>query len=160
MGRAARHLDARVIMYADEITPQMTEAIDETERRRAKQIAYNEVHGITPVSIRKAVRRGIEMELKARKTARDAFGPTRSEQEYDREQLIEMMKEEMLEAARNLEFERAAKLRDQVAKLEGLPKYRTDAKIARSDVEDAKPKPGAPRSRAGITTRGGRKANR
>lgn len=157
MGRAARHLDARVIMYADSVTPQMQEAIDETERRRTKQVAYNDKHGITPVSIRKAVRRGMEMELKARKTARDALGPARNEQEYDREQLMDMLKEEMLEAARNLEFERAAKLRDQVAQLEAAPKYKTSEKIARSEVEDAKPKPGAPRSKAGIT---GRKSKR
>jgi len=154
MGRAARHLDARVIMFADTVTPQMQEAIDETERRRQKQVAFNEEHDITPQTIRKAIRRGIELELKARKTARQAIAPTKHEQEYDREELIEMLRNEMLEAAKQLEFERAAKLRDQLAEIESSPTIKGDGKLSRKEVENPKPKPGAPRSRAGITQRG------
>ena len=157
MGRAARHLDARVILYADEVTPQMQDAIDETERRRAKQVEYNVEHGITPTSIRKAIRRGIENELKARKTARSAFTPGQTDVEYDRDEMIEMLTNEMLEAANALEFEKAARLRDQIKKLEATPKYKSGEKVSRAEVEAPKPRPGAPRSRAGITGRGGRK---
>jgi excinuclease ABC subunit B len=163
MGRSARNVNARVIMYADAMTPQMQMAIDETERRRAKQVAYNEQHGITAQTIVKAIRRGIEQELSARKTARAAFSPTKVEKEYEREELIEMLEAEMLEAAQQLEFEKAARLRDQVAELRAMPDYgATDGsgrKLTRSDVDDeAKPKPGMARSKAGRTGRSKRAA--
>src|SRR5690606_9296331 len=111
MGRAARNVDAKVVMYADKITPAMATAIDETERRRAKQVAYNEAHGITPTQIVKAIRRGIETELAARRTAQRAGAE--AEPEYEREGLIGELEREMLEAAESLEFEKAAALRDQ-----------------------------------------------
>ncbi len=157
MGRAARHLDARVILFADVVTQQMQEAIDETERRRTIQVAYNEKHDITPTSIHKAIRRGIENELKARKTARSAFSPGQTDVEYDRDEMIEVLTNEMLEAAKNLEFERAAKLRDQVKQFESAPTYKAGEKVKRAEVEAPKPKPGSPRSRAGITNRSTRK---
>jgi excinuclease ABC subunit B len=151
MGRAARNVNALVVMYADQVTSQMQIAIDETERRRAKQIAYNQEHGITAQTIKKAIRRGIEKELSARKTARAALSPQRREQEYDRDELINMMEAEMLDAAQRLEFERAAQLRDQVAQLRAMPDYGSDKKITLSEVDSPKPKPGMARSKAGST---------
>ena len=156
MGRAARNVNATVVMYADSITPQMQVAIDETERRRAKQIAYNKAHGITAQTIKKAIRRGIELELKARKTARAALAPQKSEREYDRDELIEMLEAEMLDAAQRLEFEQAAKLRDQIQQLREMPNA---GPVRRTEVEASKTrgaKPGEARSKAGIT-RAGRK---
>ena len=120
MGRAARHLNSRVVMYADTVTEQMQAAIDETARRREFQLDYNRIHGITPRSIRKAIRRGIEQELSGRKTAREAVGQTRKETEHDRDELVRILSHEMIEAADRLEFERAADLRDQIAALKGL----------------------------------------
>jgi excinuclease ABC subunit B len=156
MGRAARNVNARAILYADTVTPQMQAAIDETERRREKQIAYNQKHGITATTIRKAIRRGIELELKARRTARAAVGAITEgyqEEEYDREELIELLEKEMLEAADGLEFEKAARLRDRIAEIKDSPTWGSTKKISRSEVEAPKPKPGEARSRSGITQR-------
>ncbi len=111
MGRAARNVNSMVVMYADKMTPAMRAAIEETERRRAKQIAYNEEHGITPRTIEKSIRRGIETELKARKTARAAVDS--DEPLLEASILLSELESEMLEAAESLEFEKAASLRDQ-----------------------------------------------
>ncbi|MBC8334205.1 MAG: excinuclease ABC subunit UvrB [Anaerolineales bacterium] len=122
IGRAARHVDGRVIMYADKVTKSMKRAIDETDRRRAKQIAHNEKHGIEPISIMKAVR-DITSELSA--TARAVAEPQGM---YNVEGAARMPKSElkrliahvdkaMKEAASNLEFEKAALLRDQLFEL-------------------------------------------
>jgi excinuclease ABC subunit B len=122
MGRAARNVNARVIMYADKMTPAMQGAIEETERRRAKQIAYNTEHGITPQTIIKAIRSGLQTELAAKKTAREAVAE--AEPEYEVNELIRQLEGEMLEAAQSLEFEKAATLRDQVNTLKkqyGVP---------------------------------------
>jgi len=113
MGRAARNVNAKVVMYADSITPAMQAAIDETERRRAKQAAYNREHGVTPTTIRKAIRRGLEDELKARRTAREAA--LTSERPLDAATLLAEIESEMREASESLNFERAAELRDQAA---------------------------------------------
>jgi excinuclease ABC subunit B len=115
IGRAARNVNAHVVMYADAMTPSMQAAIGETERRRAKQIAYNREHGITPQTVKKAIRRGIEMELKAGRTARDAVRS--AEPEFEVAELVRMLEDEMVEAAGQMEYEKAAKLRDQVAAL-------------------------------------------
>jgi excinuclease ABC subunit B len=136
-------------MYADQMTPQMQMAIDETDRRRAKQVAYNIEHGITAQTIKKAIRRGIEMELKAHKTARAALSPQKREQEYDREELVAILEGEMLEAAQQLEFEKAARLRDQIAELRAMPDYGSDRKLTLSELDESKPKPGMARSSAG-----------
>ncbi len=115
MGRAARNVNAAVVLYADRMTPAMQGAIGETERRRARQLAYNRAHGITPQTIRKALRRGLESVLKSRKTAREAIGL--SEEAYEVEELERVLKQEMLEAAETLDFEKAAALRDQARTL-------------------------------------------
>ncbi|MHC4768385.1 MAG: helicase-related protein, partial [Planctomycetota bacterium] len=121
MGRAARNVNSQVIMYADTVTTQMQAAIDETERRRQRQMAYNREHGITARSIRKAIRRGIEQELSASKTARSAVGLAADAEQHDRDELIRILTEEMLEAAQRLEFEKAAEIRDQIEVLKSMP---------------------------------------
>ncbi|HEX7975392.1 MAG TPA: excinuclease ABC subunit UvrB [Anaerolineales bacterium] len=120
IGRAARHVDGKVIMYADKMTDSMRHAIDETNRRRAKQAAYNEAHGIQPVSIFKAVR-DLTDQLSIKAVAepqgeyqvKGASGLPKSELQ----RVIAEMEKEMKEAARNLEFEKAAILRDQIYEL-------------------------------------------
>src|SRR5688572_14421758 len=110
IGRAARNVNAKVILYADTITPAMQKAMEETDRRRAAQVKYNAEHGIKPETIKKAIRAGIESEVKARRTVQDAIHA--DEESLDQTEIIKLLEEEMLEAARNLEFERAAQLRD------------------------------------------------
>ena len=118
MGRAARNANSTVILYADKVTKAMRDAIEETERRRAKQLAYNEAHGITPETVRKEIRTGIETELKARRKARKDI--EEHEPEIDAQELVGVLEGEMLEAAEALEFEKAATLRDQLNKVRDL----------------------------------------
>src|SRR3954451_24627897 len=115
IGRSARHVNAEVVLYADNVTQSMQRAIDETARRRALQLAYNAEHGITPETIRKAIRRGIEEEVQARTEARKAVG--RDEVTDASEEYLSELEAEMLRAAENLEFERAAALRDRVMQI-------------------------------------------
>ena len=119
IGRAARNVNAKVILYADTVTPAMQRAIDETARRRKIQLQFNADHGITARTVQKAIRTGIEAEMKARRTAREAIHE--SEQQFDQSELIRLLEEEMLEAAKNLEFERAAQLRDKLNEIKGVP---------------------------------------
>ena len=114
-GRAARHIDGQVIMYADTITKSMKRAIEETSRRRKKQLEFNKLHKITPRSIEKAIRDGIEVTKKANEVVVDAAG--QSEDEYELNTLIAELQREMESYARNLQFERAAELRDQIKEL-------------------------------------------
>lgn len=121
IGRTARNVDAAVWLYADTITPSMQKAIDETRRRRTLQLEYNARHGITPQTIRKEIQRGLTDQLRARKAAQQAVGL--EEQEYDRQEMIAQLEKEMLQAAEELEFERAARLRDQIRQLKELPEW-------------------------------------
>ncbi|MDH3582673.1 MAG: UvrB/UvrC motif-containing protein, partial [Phycisphaerae bacterium] len=97
----------------------MSQAISETERRRELQTAYNQAHGITPRTIQKAIRQGLEMEVKAHQTARDAVSAT--EDEFDAAELLAHLEKQMLEAAEVLEFEKAAALRDRIEEIQEAP---------------------------------------
>lgn len=120
IGRTARNVNAVVILYADKMTPSMQRAIDETNRRRALQIKYNQEHHIEPETIKKAIRNSLEQEISARRVAREAVRA--SEEEYNRDEMIAKVEEEMLEAAEKLDFERAAMLRDRLRELQAVPK--------------------------------------
>src|SRR4030066_480037 len=109
MGRAARHIDGNVIMYADLVTTSMREAIEETHRRRRIQEAYNKEHGITPRGIKKAIR-DITERVKAVAEAKAAYSPT----PISREEVIRLIKDleaQMRKAAKTLEFEQVARSR-------------------------------------------------
>ncbi len=114
-GRAARHINGQVIMYADNITGSLKRAIDETNRRRKLQLEYNMKHKITPRSIKKAIREGIEMLQDAEDVQMEAAGIEAAG--YDTEKAIEELEYEMDLAARNLQFEKAAVIRDRIIAL-------------------------------------------
>jgi len=119
IGRAARNSEGRVIMYADRMSSAMEEAIGETNRRRAIQSAYNEEHGITPTTIVKAVQDIIEREREETKEIQKQDlailkGGYNLLNANDRKKYIKALEKEMLEAAKNLEFERAAIIRDEI----------------------------------------------
>jgi excinuclease ABC subunit B len=120
IGRAARNVNGQAILYADRITESMRRAIDETERRRAKQIAHNEAHGITPRSVRKQVKEMIDgvysAQAKDDQKAQQA-AEIEALSEKDLGKRIKQLEKQMLEHARNLEFEKAARIRDQLAQL-------------------------------------------
>ena len=125
IGRAARHLNGTAILYADKITNSMRRAIDETERRRAKQVAFNAEHGITPKSINKRIKDIIdgvynveEAQQKLKAAQKQASYDKLGEKDLGRE--IKRVEKDMLTAARNLEFEKAAELRDQLKLLKEL----------------------------------------
>jgi excinuclease ABC subunit B len=113
IGRAARNADGKVILYGDKMTDSMDKAISETARRRAIQMAHNEAHGITPETIRKQIRDVIEA-TKVAEADQDYLSGKSVEKlsKKDRAAVIERLEQEMKEAARNLQFERAAELRD------------------------------------------------
>ncbi|TCS95676.1 excinuclease ABC subunit UvrB [Hazenella coriacea] len=118
IGRAARNANGQVIMYADKITDSMRKAIDETERRRQIQIAYNEKHGITPKTIQKKIRDVIEATKVAEEPASyQVASKTKAMTKKERQRLIEQMEKEMKTAAKELHFERAAELRDLIIEL-------------------------------------------
>jgi excinuclease ABC subunit B len=137
MGRAARNVNALVVMYADTMTPAMRAAIEETERRRVKQLAYNKEHGITPATILKSIRRGMEISLKGRKTAREAVGV--KEEQFEIDELMKEYSESMLKASESLEFEKAAAYRDSVNKLKKMKAEAAQTggstKVRKSSVE-------------------------
>lgn len=122
IGRAARHINGTAILYADKVTESMKKAMNETERRRAKQIAFNLEHGITPVGISKKIKDIIDGVYDAdteKNKARDA--KTKDEfarlDDKQQEKTLKSIEKQMLDAARNLEFEKAAELRDQLTRL-------------------------------------------
>lgn len=116
IGRAARNVNGTVIMYADSITQSMQRAMDETERRRKKQTEYNELHGITPTSIKKSIKDLIEA---SKEVAEDVAKYSVNLSDGERADLIEELKLQMRIAADALEFERAARIRDEIKKLGG-----------------------------------------
>jgi excinuclease ABC subunit B len=140
IGRAARHVNGRVLMYADHVTDSMRRAIDETNRRRAKQVAYNEAHGIEPLSIVKAVR-DLTDQVAARAVAEPQAGyRALMPAELPKDELSRMIKDlekEMRLAAEALEFEKAANLRDEIFELrdvlaekENLPPWKRARALA------------------------------
>jgi excinuclease ABC subunit B len=122
IGRAARNLNGRAILYADKITDSMRAAIDETERRRTRQVAFNAAHGIVPKSVSKRIRDMIDGAVSAtaaKEEARNAKAAAEVEamSEKDLGKRIKALEKQMLEHARNLEFEKAARVRDQLSVL-------------------------------------------
>ena len=129
IGRTARNVNAEVVLYADTVTPSMHRAIRETERRRSIQLKYNKDHQIKPESIRKAIRETLAQEVAGRRIAREAVRA--NEQEYNRTEIMAMLEKEMLDAAEQLDFERAAQLRDRLKELQEAPSLQ---KAGPSDV--------------------------
>jgi excinuclease ABC subunit B len=135
-GRAARHINGRVIMYADRMTDSMNSAISETNRRRAKQLKFNEEHGITPVSIHKAIRDITDQLSSEAKEKALGSGEARADTtlKHDKitqnelKKIIVEMEKQMKEAAKNLEFEKAAALRDEMYELKAIFADETDLK--------------------------------
>ena len=113
IGRAARNVDGRVILYGDILTESMEKAMNETNRRRALQQAYNELHGITPKSVQSTVQALLRItdDMKA--------GAPESMSEEELQALMQSVEDQMLSAAKALDFEKAAKLRDQLFELKG-----------------------------------------
>src|SRR5690606_22635574 len=142
IGRAARNSNSLVILYADAVTPAMQGAIDETNRRREKQLAYNLENGITPQTIKKSIKQAMEMEIRARKTVAEAIRA--DEAELDITEAIEGVEARMLQAAQNLEFEKSAAYRDRLKELKSMP---LTGKVALKPAEPEKPKPGTPGTR-------------
>ncbi len=134
IGRSARNVNAQVILYADTMTDSMNQAIEETRRRRALQMAYNAEHGITPETIKKAIRRGIEEEIAARHIVQQTSG-AKDDTTYITQEFIAELEAEMLSAAEQLEFERAAQLRDRIQQL----KKQLGKEVSLDDHAPAKP---------------------
>ncbi len=116
IGRSARNVNAKVLLYADKVTDSMQRAIEETRRRRELQRAYNTEHGITPETIRKAIHAGIESEAAAHAAANAAVGRG-DEAQYITDEYLAELEVEMLAAAEALEFERAAAIRDRIEQM-------------------------------------------
>jgi excinuclease ABC subunit B len=116
-GRAARHINGKVIMYGDKITDSMKRAIDETLRRRKIQEEYNRANKITPVSIQKEIKDGIEQWKKAEEFVHDVVHE--SGKEYEAKNYLAFLKTRMEACARALEFDKAARYRDEIRRLEG-----------------------------------------
>jgi excinuclease ABC subunit B len=135
IGRAARNAEGRVIMYADRITGSMERALAETDRRRAKQIAYNETHGITPATIRKNVddilqglyKGDVDMNRVTAKVDKPLVGANLAA-------VLDGLRTDMRKAAENLEFEEAARLRDEVKRLEAVELAVADDPLARQQA--------------------------
>jgi excinuclease ABC subunit B len=142
-GRAARHVDGKVILYADQVTDSMRRMLNVTERRRQQQLDYNRIHRITPRGIEKAVQEGLALESGAHELEERVV--RESGMEYDVHAAIQDIEREMLEAAEALEFERAAMLRDQLFELQSAAGLA--AKVVAGKAQKGKA-PGRPQSRA------------
>lgn len=126
IGRAARNVDGKAVLYADSITKSMKAAIDETDRRRAKQVEYNQANGITPESVRKGLNDILQSVFERADHANVGAGTGLSDQDQAKflhdpaamRKRIKQLEEKMLKAAADLEFETAADLRDEIKKLE------------------------------------------
>jgi excinuclease ABC subunit B len=114
-GRAARHINGEVVLFADQITNSMQRLLDVSEYRRARQLTYNEEHGITPKSVQRAVQESLHVILKAREVEQGIVRETPSD--FDLNELIRELERDMAAAAASLEYERAALLRDQITEL-------------------------------------------
>jgi excinuclease ABC subunit B len=129
IGRSARNVNAKVLLYADKVTDSMQRAIEETRRRRIMQEEYNQAHGITPETIRKSIRAGIEAETAAHARSNAVVGRS-DETQYITEEYLAELEAEMLAAADDLEFERAAAIRDHIVQMRGqLGKPLAEAEI-------------------------------
>ncbi|MCL4545285.1 MAG: excinuclease ABC subunit UvrB [Chloroflexi bacterium] len=176
IGRAARHINGHVIMYADRITGSMQRAIDETYRRRRIQIAYNEQHGITPQSIQKAIKdlTSTLRQVAEQPAAYEAANVSRQLPKDEIARLIKDLETQMKVAAKNLEFERAALLRDEVVQLrrdlqgenltvdprvlvDGVPQPLTPVAMNVSNTEAAAPTSTPAHGRPIHRSRGGRR---
>jgi excinuclease ABC subunit B len=128
VGRAARHLNGRVIMYADRVTDSMNAAISETNRRREKQVKYNEANGITPISIHKAIRDITDQLSSEAKQKAMALGESKAEYrtKHDKttnselQKIVAELEKQMKDSAKNLDFEKAAALRDEMYELKAI----------------------------------------
>jgi excinuclease ABC subunit B len=155
IGRAARNIEGHVIMYADKVTDSMREAIDETDRRRARQIAYNEEHGITPETVRKAV---YALEIEHKDVQADAV-ELMAGAGLPREDLLAIvrdMEKEMKRLSRELMFEEAAKVRDRII---GIRK-RLDGQVPEDDADVALAMGAAPKQRTTGPVRNWRRTRR
>ncbi|KPP89590.1 MAG: excinuclease ABC subunit UvrB [Rhodobacteraceae bacterium HLUCCA08] len=167
IGRAARNAEGRVIMYADRVTGSMDRALKETDRRRAKQIAYNEAHGITPETVKKNVedilaglyKGDVDMNRVTAKVDKPLHGA-------NLEAHLDGLRSDMRKAAENLEFEEAARLRDEIKRLETVDLFVSDDPLARQQAVDkavdeatkgkGRSTAGRPGQRGGVKRRGKR----
>jgi len=144
-GRAARHLNGEVVLFADQVTGSMQALLDVTEYRRSRQMEYNEKHGITPRSVQRAVQESLHVILKSRELEQNLVRESPSD--FDLHELVRELERDMASAAANLEYERAALIRDQIVEL------KNGAGLSKIDPGPRKPqkypKPGRRRAAAG-----------
>lgn len=157
IGRAARNVNGEVFLYADEVSDAMRAAMDETNRRRGKQLAYNEAHGITPESVRKRIHDVIRGEEEAEGEAPQPLDPWERELLFDDvRQELALLENEMWEASENLDFEKAAAVRDRIRELEARLEGR---EVAITQVPGQAPRSARPAAQVGGGKRGSASAS-